>query len=276
MASTPNAIPTPARSRDTWSTPLFASVISLLQLGTAISIISVSLLAMPSTSAVTPAVLTALGQALVSALLMNVAIVGLNQVYDVEIDKVRPSRPIARVQMFVCVYVRSRAIHIQVNKPYLPLASGEFSVETGKRLVAATTVAALGLGLWSGSPALLATLAVSKLLGILYSAGECACVCLLSVPGSPPAGAPRCRLALLLGAQTCPGCGGSGSRCWQLGASSPSAPSWSSLASIFTSGERAGSPGSCTSNLDRYRRIPSSIGLAWTRGLWRRRAAYWP
>lgn len=40
-------------------------------------------------------------QALVPALLMNVSIVGLNQLYDVEIDK--------------------------INKPYLPLASGEMT-----------------------------------------------------------------------------------------------------------------------------------------------------
>ncbi len=44
----------------------------------------------------------ALTQALVSALLMNVCIVGLNQLYDVEIDR--------------------------VNKPYLPLASGEMTM----------------------------------------------------------------------------------------------------------------------------------------------------
>ena len=45
--------------------------------------------------------LIGLVQAVVPALLMNVSIVGLNQLYDVEIDK--------------------------VNKPYLPLASGEMT-----------------------------------------------------------------------------------------------------------------------------------------------------
>ena len=48
----------------------------------------------------------ALAQALVSALLMNVCIVGLNQLYDVEIDK--------------------------VNKPYLPLASGEMTMRQAR------------------------------------------------------------------------------------------------------------------------------------------------
>ena len=54
----------------------------------------------------------ALLQALVPALLMNVCIVGLNQVFDVRIDR--------------------------VNKPYLPLASGEFSMQTGVALVRKT------------------------------------------------------------------------------------------------------------------------------------------
>ncbi len=53
--------------------------------------------------------LVVLLQALVPALLMNVCIVGLNQIFDVPIDK--------------------------INKPYLPLASGEFSMRTGVALV---------------------------------------------------------------------------------------------------------------------------------------------
>ena len=48
-------------------------------------------------------------QAMVPALLMNICIVGLNQIFDVPIDR--------------------------INKPYLPLASGEFSMRTGQSLV---------------------------------------------------------------------------------------------------------------------------------------------
>lgn len=48
-------------------------------------------------------------QALFPALLMNICIVGLNQIFDVPIDR--------------------------INKPYLPLASGEFSMRMGKSLV---------------------------------------------------------------------------------------------------------------------------------------------
>lgn len=74
---------------------------------------------------------------------MNIAIVGLNQLFDVDIDK--------------------------VNKPYLPLASGEFSMATGVALVAGSGAAALALGAASGSPPLMATLIASAALGVLYS-----------------------------------------------------------------------------------------------------------
>ena len=71
-------------------------------LGTTISVLSISLLACSGgvAQALTPAGLAGVLHALTSALLANVSIVGLNQLYDVEIDK--------------------------VNKPYLPLASGKF------------------------------------------------------------------------------------------------------------------------------------------------------
>lgn len=46
------------------------------------------------------------------------------QIYDVEIDR--------------------------VNKPYLPLAAGEFSVQTGSAIVAATGALSLALGIALG------------------------------------------------------------------------------------------------------------------------------
>lgn len=67
----------------------------------------------------------------------------LQQVYDVEIDK--------------------------INKPYLPLASGELSVSTGLALVCLTASAALALGWASSSAPLLCTLGGSLALGIAYS-----------------------------------------------------------------------------------------------------------
>ena len=56
--------------------------------GTAVSVLSVSALAL-GPGDVTPVVCARVGAALAAALLMNVCIVGVNQVYDVEIDKVR-------------------------------------------------------------------------------------------------------------------------------------------------------------------------------------------
>lgn len=87
--------------------------------------------------------LTALLQALVPALLMNICIVGMNQIFDVEIDK--------------------------INKPYLPLACGEWSLQTGIRVAVSTGLLAVLLSLYIGSKPLLATVIGSLLLGIAYS-----------------------------------------------------------------------------------------------------------
>lgn len=123
-------------------------------LGTMISVISISLLGIPpSTSTSTSTFLLFLPsssssihplcQALSSALLMNICIVGINQIYDIEIDK--------------------------INKPYLPLASGKMTVSTALSIVLITGVASLGIGVVSGSGPLLVTLVGSLLLGIAYS-----------------------------------------------------------------------------------------------------------
>ncbi|KAK9830076.1 hypothetical protein WJX72_009619 [[Myrmecia] bisecta] len=111
-------------------------------LGTFLSVCSVSLLALDPLDIGWPAAFGLL-QAVVPALLMNICIVGLNQLFDVEIDK--------------------------VNKPYLPLAAGDFSMRAGMIIVAVTGVAALLLGVLSGSTPLLATLVGSLVLGIAYS-----------------------------------------------------------------------------------------------------------
>jgi hypothetical protein len=84
-------------------------------IGSALGVTSVSLLAMESVSDLNLKFVLGLLKAVIPALCMNVYIVGLNQLYDIEIDK--------------------------VNKPNLPLASGEFSVAAGVALV--TTFAAV-------------------------------------------------------------------------------------------------------------------------------------
>ncbi|MBA2750512.1 MAG: homogentisate phytyltransferase [Tatlockia sp.] len=72
----------------------------------------------------------------------NIYIVGLNQLEDVAID--------------------------QINKPHLPLASGEFSLATGKLIVAVTGILSLLLaGLQS--PYLLGMVVISLAIGTAYS-----------------------------------------------------------------------------------------------------------
>ncbi|XP_021724962.1 homogentisate phytyltransferase 1, chloroplastic-like [Chenopodium quinoa] len=112
-------------------------------IGTALSIVSVSLLAVQKLSDFSPMFFTGMLEAIIAALFMNIYIVGLNQISDIEIDK--------------------------VNKPYLPLASGEYSTGTGIFIV--TSFAILSFWLWSvvGSWPLFWALSVSFVLGTAYS-----------------------------------------------------------------------------------------------------------
>lgn len=90
--------------------------------GTAVSIISVSLLAIQSLSDFTPSFYLGALQALVGGILGNLYVVGINQLSDIDIDK--------------------------VNKPYLVLASGELPVKTA--VLITTFYAFLGFCLgWS-------------------------------------------------------------------------------------------------------------------------------
>ncbi len=225
-------------------------------IGTAVSVSSISLLALGS-APLTSGPAIALIQALVSALLMNIAIVGINQLYDIEIDKVRPGvhrspcrrqgcwggvgpfqgvsvegsvarsscrsitspfprqgsstgkenalEPVAStdsVRQLASPKSGARRRHIlttsplprfapsshacssphttalplppapssQINKPYLPLASGALTPQQGTTIVIATAAAGTAIGLLAGSPPLLATLLISLFLGVIYSA----------------------------------------------------------------------------------------------------------
>ncbi|CAN0911141.1 Homogentisate phytyltransferase 1, chloroplastic [Linum grandiflorum] len=86
-------------------------------IGTALSIVSVSLLSVEKLADISPVFCTGVLEAVAAALMMNIYIVGLNQLTDIEIDK--------------------------VNKPYLPLASGEYSVGTGVFIVASFSIMVL-------------------------------------------------------------------------------------------------------------------------------------
>lgn len=111
-------------------------------IGTSLSVLGILAIALSqSTVAVGDGLLAAL-EAWIACLCGNVYIVGLNQLEDVAID--------------------------EINKPHLPLASGEFSVGTGRLIVAVTGVLALVLA-WLQSPYLLGMVAVSLAIGTAYS-----------------------------------------------------------------------------------------------------------
>lgn len=68
---------------------------------------------------------------------VNIYVVGLNQLYDVEIDKVSiinwTFNQVVVIHVFICL-----SVHVsKVNKPNLPIASGEYSMEMGKAIVSA-------------------------------------------------------------------------------------------------------------------------------------------
>nr|CAB3470995.1 unnamed protein product [Digitaria exilis] len=111
--------------------------------GQILGITSVSLLPVKSLDDLSVTVLWGFLEALASALCMNIYVVGLNQLFDIEIDK--------------------------VNKPNLPLASGEFSVATGVLLVVAFLAMSISIGVRSKSAPLMCALLVSFLLGSAYS-----------------------------------------------------------------------------------------------------------
>ncbi len=72
----------------------------------------------------------------------NIYIVGLNQLIDVDIDK--------------------------INKPHLPVAAGEFSEDQGKSIVITTGILALALA-WISGPFLLVMVVTSLVIGTAYS-----------------------------------------------------------------------------------------------------------
>jgi homogentisate phytyltransferase / homogentisate geranylgeranyltransferase len=112
-------------------------------IGTSLSIFAIYSIALSTThSAIEWTNIFQLCGAWIACLCGNVYIVGLNQLYDVEIDR--------------------------VNKPDLPLASGKFSIVTGRWIVALTGVLAIAIALIFGQW-LFVTVATSLAIGTAYS-----------------------------------------------------------------------------------------------------------
>jgi homogentisate phytyltransferase / homogentisate geranylgeranyltransferase len=138
-------------------------------IGTSLSVlglylIAISLFSNPARTQSIAPILPLLG-AWIACLCGNIYIVGLNQLEDVAIDK--------------------------INKPHLPLASGEFSRRTGNLIVAVTGVLALLLA-WLQGPFLLGMVGISLAIGTAYSLPPIrlkrfpfwAALCIFSVRGS--------------------------------------------------------------------------------------------
>ncbi len=120
---------------------IIGTSLSVLALyGMAIATCPAAIQCQPITSALS--LLSALLFTLLACLCGNVYIVGLNQLEDVNIDR--------------------------INKPTLPLASGEFSRQQAVRIVLVCGILALGLALLQG-PYLLAMVALSLMIGTAYS-----------------------------------------------------------------------------------------------------------
>lgn len=128
--------------KDTWSA-FYRFSRPHTVIGTVVAITSVSLLAVQNGSDLSPVFFIELLKALIPAVFMNIYIVGLNQLFDVEIDK--------------------------INKPYLPIASGEYSIEAAGAIVAASAVVSLTMAWMIGSPPLLGALLMGFVLGTAYS-----------------------------------------------------------------------------------------------------------
>jgi homogentisate phytyltransferase / homogentisate geranylgeranyltransferase len=115
-------------------------------IGTSLSVIGLAMMALADTSTAAPlnwlAFIGAIAAALVPSLCANLYIVGLNQLEDVEIDR--------------------------INKPNLPLASGEFSRKEGLIIVWVTGALSLVLSALQGT-ALWATVILSVAIGTIYS-----------------------------------------------------------------------------------------------------------
>ena len=111
-------------------------------IGTSLSVVGLYLMAIAFASPEQfPPLLPLLGT-WIACLCANIYIVGLNQLEDIEIDK--------------------------VNKPHLPLAAGEFSYRQGQAIVATTGLLAVILAIVQG-PWLVATVGISLILGTAYS-----------------------------------------------------------------------------------------------------------
>ncbi|XP_058114142.1 probable homogentisate phytyltransferase 1, chloroplastic isoform X3 [Magnolia sinica] len=112
-------------------------------IGTILGVISASLLPIESVADLSPTFLVGLLKALIPSTLMIMYVITVNQLYDVEIDK--------------------------INKPYLPLASGELSMAAGIALTVISASLSIAMAFMFQSPPLLWAMLLKFLFGTAYS-----------------------------------------------------------------------------------------------------------
>ncbi|KAK9217768.1 hypothetical protein WN943_006396 [Citrus x changshan-huyou] len=115
-------------------------------------IVSVSLLPVQSLADLTPRFFIEILKVIVPTLLMNTFLTALKQIWDVEIDK---------------GYININ--DAQINKPYLPLASGDLSMGTAIAICIGSAILSYALGIMSGSPPLPLIQILCFLCGCAYS-----------------------------------------------------------------------------------------------------------
>lgn len=110
-------------------------------IGTSLSVLGLFLIASATTATGSISLVAVFG-AWLACICGNIYIVGLNQLEDVGIDR--------------------------INKPHLPLAAGEFSIRTGKLIVAISAILAVLVASLMG-PFLLGMVGISLAIGTAYS-----------------------------------------------------------------------------------------------------------
>ncbi|XP_042482373.1 coumarin 8-geranyltransferase 1, chloroplastic-like [Macadamia integrifolia] len=112
-------------------------------MGTGLSVASVSCLPIETIADFTPTFFVGVLKAIIPTVLAHIYSAGVNQVYDIEIDK--------------------------ANKKNLPIASEVFSIETAKTIVWIVTLLSLSMGVMSQSLALLCGILSCFMYGTIYS-----------------------------------------------------------------------------------------------------------
>ncbi|GAY45929.1 hypothetical protein CUMW_093110 [Citrus unshiu] len=149
-------------------------------IGTIVGITSIAILPLQSFADLTPKYFMEFLKALLSAVLMNNYVGTVNQVADVEIDKERYLSIVGFIKRrtkFILVnkgfYESFRGVPmvslLNVNKPDLPLASGDLSMGTGLAITLTLSLTSLAIALSLQSPPLIFGLIVWFLLGTAYS-----------------------------------------------------------------------------------------------------------